>query len=126
MDETGQEETRPESVHSDNGSEEGGFVEVTQEDAERASQSWEQQQQPQASVAAAEEDLDLYGDGDGAEGGDMEDEEKVRRLPHPVSHAEVGVLASLARPLGSWFVKTLSSPSQSLPSNLYIPPMLIV
>ena len=87
MDEIGQEDTRPESAHSDDGSEEGGFVEVTQEDAQMASQSWEQQQQVQAAV---EEELDLYGDGDGAAGESLEDEEKVRRrLPHPVGFARL-------------------------------------
>ena len=105
MDETGQEDTRPESADSDDGSEEGGFVEVTQEDVQMASQSWEQQREVPAAV---EEELDLYGDGDGASG-EIEDEEKVRRrLPHPVRlvrHGEVGVLVGRGS-LGSWPVHT--------------------
>lgn len=85
MDETGQEEMRPESGNSDNGSEEGGFVQITQEDADMAARSWEQQ--PSASdLAAAEDDLDLYGDG-GDEDGDVPggEEEKVMHGYHTLA-----------------------------------------
>ena len=104
MDETGQEETRPESAHSDNGSEEGGFVEVTREDAQMASQSWERQE-PQPAV---EDELDLYGDA-AAEALD-EDEEKVRGAPHPVAGE-----GSSAKPRGSWLNKLVFSNS-SIPN----------
>ncbi|CAI8045916.1 Reticulon-4 [Geodia barretti] len=89
MDETGQEDTRPESADSDDGSEEGGFVEVTQEDVQMASQSWEQQREVPAAV---EEELDLYGDGDGASGESEDEEKPLSPPPSPVDAAYVGQL----------------------------------
>ena len=93
MDETGQTEVRPESANSENGSE-NGFVEVTREDAQMASQSWEDPSS--RPLPAVDDDEDLYGgaeEGDEGEeeagGGEGEgevaaelEEEKVRR-PHP-------------------------------------------
>ena len=76
MDETGQEEVRPGSGASDNGSEEGGFVEVTREDAQLAAQSWEQ-------PSPVGEDLDLLGDVDRAVAERLEDEEKVSQAATP-------------------------------------------
>lgn len=92
MDETGQDEGRPESANSENGSE-NGFVEVTQEDARMASRSLEE---PSSHVPALDDDEDLYGgagsgdeglhesgEGDGA--GEAEvglEEEKVRKPDH--------------------------------------------
>lgn len=65
MDETEQDEGRPESANSENGSENGfGFVEVTQEDAKMASQSLDD---PSSLVPALDDDEDLYG---GADSGD--------------------------------------------------------
>lgn len=79
MDETGQEEVRPDS---ENGSE-NGFVEVTQEDAQIASQGFKNTSPP---VPAVSDDEDLYGAAEGGDDGGEEDgegaigseEEKVR------------------------------------------------
>ena len=88
MEETGQEEVRPGSANSDNGLD-GGFVEVTEEDAQMAA-GWEQSRSDPTS--ALDEDADLYGDdragGDEGGAGDGEeeapdDEEKVRTTPNP-------------------------------------------
>ena len=102
MDETGQEDTRPGSGHSDDGSEEGGFVEVTREDAQLALQ--QQQQEPLAPTEEDEEEVDLYGD---AEGGGLEDEEKVRGMAATPSGSLLGGgSARWPRSLGSCPVQT--------------------
>ena len=77
MEETGQEEMRPEYGASDNGLEEGGFVEVTREDAQMApAQSWAQQ--------TAVDDLDPFAPVERAAAEGLEEEERVReRPPHP-------------------------------------------
>lgn len=94
MDETEQDEGRPESANSENESE-NGFVEVTQEDAKMASQSLDD---PLSHVPAPDDDDDLLygagggdevlqesGEGDGAgEGAIGPEDEKVRETrPHP-------------------------------------------
>ena len=90
MDETEQTEVRPASANSENSSE-NGFVEVTQEDAQMASQSWEDPSS--RPVPAVDDEEDLYGaadegddgeeEGGGGEGegeatAELEEEEKVR------------------------------------------------
>lgn len=90
MDETEQDEGRPESANSENDFE-NGFVEVTQEDAKMASQSLDD---PSSHVPAPDDDEDLYGAGGGDEESGEGDgageaaigleEEKVRETrPHP-------------------------------------------
>lgn len=92
MDETGQTEVRPESANSENGSE-NGFVEVTREDAQMASQSWEDPSS--RPVPAVDDDEDLYGgaeeeeEGGGGEGeGEAaigsEEEKVLEATPSPV------------------------------------------
>ena len=62
MDES-EQEVRPGSDNSEN-----GFVEVTREDAQVASQSWEQ-------PSSLDDDADLYGSGDAGDDGVGEDDE---------------------------------------------------
>lgn len=90
MEETGQEEVRPGSANSDNGLD-GGFVEVTEEDAQMA--QWDPSPPPPVIPPAMDDDADLYGDDregedqgageDGEEGGAVDDleNEKVRTTP---------------------------------------------
>ena len=88
MDETGQEEMRPGSGDSENGSE-NGFVQVTREDARLASQGVEGFGEGEGSggsgappIPAVEDDEDLYGGPEDQREGEGLEEEKVG-MPHP-------------------------------------------
>ena len=91
MDETGQEEMRPGSGDSENGSE-NGFVQVTREDARLASQGVEgvegfgegegSGESGAPPIPAVEDDEDLYGGPEDQREGEGLEEEKVG-MPHP-------------------------------------------
>lgn len=71
MEETGQDEMHQESTNSENGSE-GGFVEVTREEAQLASQNWGDQP---PSSAPLYQDADLFRSAEERDDGIGEEEE---------------------------------------------------